>query len=154
MIPLEELMRVVEIGGEDLGGRTSDCERMKVSSGSSSSVVVVDMVATEGEGGGGGVSEVCWFWRMAWSRAVRALGSVVLRREVRVFGSVVLRRVVRRVDKSVTELWGVESVIVGSVCRDGEGDGIVDIEEQREAEAAVMWEEGEGESGVIAVVLA
>jgi hypothetical protein len=47
IIPLEELMRVVEMGGENVGGRTSDWERMNVSSGSSSSVVVVDSVVTE-----------------------------------------------------------------------------------------------------------
>ena len=47
IIPLEELMRVVEMGGESVGGRTSDWERMNVSSGSSSSVVVVDSVVTE-----------------------------------------------------------------------------------------------------------
>ncbi len=44
IIPLEELMRVVEMGGETVGGRTLDWERMNVSSGSSSSVVVVDSV--------------------------------------------------------------------------------------------------------------
>ena len=47
IIPLEEVMQVVEMGGEDMGGRTSDWERMNVSSGSSSSVVVVDSVVTE-----------------------------------------------------------------------------------------------------------
>ena len=58
IIPLEELMRVVEMGGENVGGRTSDWERMNVSSGSSSSVVVVDSVVTEAVVVGGVVGEV------------------------------------------------------------------------------------------------
>lgn len=65
------------------------------------------------------------------------------------FWSAVLRRVVRSVDKSVTGLGEVGSVIVGGVCWDVEGDGVVDVEEQRVAEAVVVWEDGEGESGVI-----
>lgn len=52
MMPREELMRVVEIGGENVGGRTSDCERMNVSSGSSSSVAATGAVVIGGGGGG------------------------------------------------------------------------------------------------------
>jgi hypothetical protein len=66
-------------------------------------------------------------WRRAWRRAVRTLGSVVLRRELRVFGSVLPMRVMRRVEKSVRELWWGGSGIVGSVRGDFEGDGVVDV---------------------------
>ncbi len=58
IIPLEELMRVVEMGGENVGGRTLDWERMNVSSGSSSLVVVVDSVVTEAVVVGGVVGKV------------------------------------------------------------------------------------------------
>ncbi len=58
IIPLEELMQVVEMGGENVGGRTSDWEKMNVSSGSSLSVVVVDSVVTEAVVVGGVVGEV------------------------------------------------------------------------------------------------
>jgi len=52
MMPREELMRVVEIGGENVGGRTSDWERKNVSSGSSASVAATGAVVIGGGGGG------------------------------------------------------------------------------------------------------
>ena len=101
-------MRFLDCGEENVGGRTSDCERIKESSGSSSSGLAMGVVIVGGGMvkwvGGGVMGETCsWLWRRAWRRVERIVGSVVLRMEWSACVSVLPMRVVRRVLKSASE---------------------------------------------------